>query len=57
MRFLVGVDGLVARGVKDVEGERAGARLVEEVPTAARKLEFKIVVFYHDLNNKRYSVS
>ena len=55
--FLVWVDGLVARGVKDEECEKAGARLVEEVPTAARKLEFKIVVFYHDLNNKRYSVS
>ena len=42
MRFLVGVDGLVARGVKDEECEKAGARLVEEVPKAARKLELKL---------------
>ena len=43
--------------MKDVECEKAGAHLVVEVRTAARKLEFKIVVCCHDLNNKRYSVS
>ena len=42
MLFLVGVDGLVARGVKDVVCEKAGDHLGAEVPTAARKLELKL---------------